>query len=117
MTENCKLSDLSLSLCVYSVKINVKDLNYIDLGKRLNPSGYVLTINSNFIYKSQEGFEELIVRPKKISPRLMKLRSSPDFKERKMVGDGTCFQSCLDFIILIDKINYKMRYFPKSGDI
>src|SRR2546421_35998 len=114
MTENRKLSDLSLSLCVYTVKINVKDLNYIDLGKRLNPSGFVLAINSNFIHKSQEGYEELIARPKKVSPRLMKLRTTPGFKQRKIVGDGTCFQSCLDFIILIDKINYKMRYFPKS---
>lgn len=117
MTEDCKLSDLSLSLCVYSAKIDVKDLNYIDLGKRLNPSGYVLAINSNFIHKSQEGFEELIAKPKKVSPRLMKLRLTPGFKERKMVGDGTCFQSCLDFIILIDVIYFKMRYFPKSGDI
>ncbi|CAJ0831368.1 3745_t:CDS:1, partial [Entrophospora sp. SA101] len=29
--------------------------------------------------------------------------------EHKKVGDGTCFQSCLDFI--------RMLYFPKSGDL
>ena len=112
-----KFSDLTLSLCVYSVKLSVKDLDYKTLGVQLEPNKVIVAINSNFIHKAYEGFENFIAQPKKITAHKKKLMTTPLFKERKKVGDGTCFQSCLDFVILIDTKNYKMRYFPKSGDI
>lgn len=128
MTENTRFSKLSLSLCVYSAKINVKDLNYITIGELLEPNHEIVSINSNFIHKAYPGFERYIARPKNLSPYKKKLMATPGYRERKKVGDGTCFHSCLDFNILIgDHLidsrifshpkNYRMRYFPKSGDL
>lgn len=120
MTENSRFSGLSLSLCVYSAKISVKDLNYISLGVQLEPNQEIVSINSNFVHKAYPGFEGYITRPKNITPAKKKMMASPGYRERKKVGDGTCFQSCLDFSVCLctasSKI-YKMRYFPKSGDI
>lgn len=130
MTGNTKFSELSLSLCVYSAKISVKDLDYITIGGLLEPNQEIVSINSNFIHKTYEGFEGYIARPKNISPSKKKLIATQGYRERKKVGDGTCFQSCLDFTIMIgDQCtsqindtqilsypkNYRMRYFPKSG--
>jgi hypothetical protein len=117
-------SKLSLSLCVYSAKISVKDLDYITIGELLEPNHEIVSINSNFVHKAYPGFEGYISRPKKVSPSKKKMMATHGYKERKKVGDGTCFQSCLDFNILIRDGGptatakaYRMRYFPKSGDI
>jgi len=117
MSENTRFSGLTLTLCVYSAKINVKDLDYITIGKLLEPNDEIVSINSNFIHKAYPGFENYIAGPKKISPYKKKLMATPGYKERKKVGDGTCFQSCLDFSILVGDHKYRLRYFPKSGDL
>ena len=118
MTENRVLSDLSLSLCVYSAKLSVHGINYIDLGDRLFPMDHVLAINSNFVHKAQKGFEQYISKPKKDSPRIRNLKSTHCFRERKKIGDGTCFNACLLFIIRSVSTNpLKMYFFPTSGDI
>jgi len=123
MTENTRFSRLYLTLCVYSAKINVKDLNYITIGELLEPTEEIVSINSNFVHKVFTGFEAYIAKLKEVSPSKKKMMAIPGYKERKKVGDGTCFQSCLDFNVLYDpKILgyptiYRMRYFPKSGDL
>ena len=122
MSEHNIFSGLSLSLCVYSAKINVNGFNYINLGEQLEPKGDIVSINSNFIHKAITGYEYFIAKPKILTPAKKKLIALPGYKERKKVGDGTCFQSCLDFTILLDDTltgekNYRMRYFPKSGDL
>jgi hypothetical protein len=113
---NSIFGGLTLSLCVYSAKISVKDLNYIELGEKFTPNEKIVAINSNFIHNAYNGFEEFISKPKKITYYKKKLMATAGYKERKKVGDGTCFGSCLEFIIFIDK-PYKTRYFPKSGDL
>src|SRR5690242_11206984 len=112
---NSIFGGLSLSLCVYSVKISVKDLNYIELGEKFEPNEKIVAINSNFIHKTYNGFEEFINKPKKITCYKKKLMAMPGYKERKKVGDGTCFSSCLELVILVDEKPFKTRYFPKSG--
>ncbi|CAJ0843893.1 10331_t:CDS:2 [Entrophospora sp. SA101] len=77
----------------------------------------IFMINSNFVHKAYDGFEEFINRPKKLAPSKKKLIAIPGYKERKKIGDGTCFQSCLEFIVLIDDKTYKMCYFPRSGEL
>lgn len=101
MTGNTIFSGLSLSLCVYSAKISVKDLDYITIGGLLEPNQEIVSINSNFIHKAYLGFDGYIARPKNPSPSKKKMMTTPGYRERKKVGDGTCFQSCLDFTILI----------------
>jgi len=117
MTENTRFSRLYLTLCVYSAKINVKDLNYITIGELLDPTDEIVSINSNFVHKVFTGFEAYIAKLKEVSPSKKKMMAIPGYKERKKVGDGTCFQSCLDFNVLYDPRIFRMRYFPKSGDL
>ena len=127
MNGNTIFSGLSLTLCVYSAKINVKDLNYVTTGELLEPTDVIVSINSNFVHKAYPGFEKYIAKPKNVSPSKKKMMATPGYRERKKVGDGTCFQSCLDFSILIgdhcleqsttSSNKYRLRYFPKSGDI
>ena len=95
----------------------MNDLDYKTLGEQLEPNKDIVAINSNFIHKAYEGYEHFIARPKKLTARKKKLMAMPLYKERKKIGDGTCFQSCLDIVILIDTKHYRMRYFPRSGDL
>src|SRR2546421_11271137 len=57
-------SELVPSLIVTEYRINVTDLNYIELGKRLEPTKNVVTINSNFTYKALDGYDQFISKPK-----------------------------------------------------
>ena len=45
-------SELTPSLIVTEYRINVTDLDYIELGKRLKPTKNVVAINSNFTHKA-----------------------------------------------------------------
>nr|CAG8660291.1 13455_t:CDS:2 [Entrophospora candida] len=83
MCENNKFSNLTLALCVYSAKLSVKDLDYKTLGEQLEPNKDVVAINSNFIHKTYEGFENFIAQPKKLTAKKKKLMAMPLFKEQK----------------------------------
>ena len=48
-------SELTPSLIVTEYRINVTDLDYIELGKRLEPTKNVVAINSNFTHKVLDG--------------------------------------------------------------
>lgn len=39
-------------LTVFEFKINIRDLDYIELGSKLKPTRDIITINSNFINKT-----------------------------------------------------------------
>ncbi|CAH1769185.1 11474_t:CDS:1, partial [Entrophospora sp. SA101] len=99
------------------LKLMLKILIIKILENNLKPTKNILVINSNFVHKAYDGFEEFINRPKKLAPSKKKLIAIPGYKERKKIGDGTCFQSCLEFIVLIDDKTYKMCYFPRSGEL
>ncbi|CAH1768053.1 12654_t:CDS:2, partial [Entrophospora sp. SA101] len=71
----------------YQIHRCVKDLNYKDLGEQLNPTKNILAINSNFVHKAYDGFEEFINRPKKLTPSKKKLIATPGYKEQKKFGD------------------------------
>ncbi|CAJ0872938.1 3386_t:CDS:2, partial [Entrophospora sp. SA101] len=57
MCENIKFSNLTLSLCIYSVKLSMKDLDYKTLGEQLEPNKDIIAINSNFIHKTYEDYQ------------------------------------------------------------
>ncbi|CAJ0827023.1 3706_t:CDS:2 [Entrophospora sp. SA101] len=44
----------------------MKDLDYKTLGEQLEPNKDIIAINSNFIHKTYEGFENSIAQPKNI---------------------------------------------------
>ena len=57
-------SKLTPSLIVTEYRINVTDLDYIELGKKLQPTKNVVTINSNFTHKALDGYDQFISKPK-----------------------------------------------------
>src|SRR5437588_8657598 len=68
-------SELTPSLIVTEYRINVTDLDYIELGKRLEPTKNVITINSNFTRKALDGYNQFISKPKvKHTKKLMALK-------------------------------------------
>ncbi|CAJ0849560.1 8820_t:CDS:2, partial [Entrophospora sp. SA101] len=77
--------NLTLALCVYSIKLSVKDLDYKTLGEQLDPNKDIVAINSNFIHKTYEGFENFITQSKKLTAKKKKLMTIPTFKEQKKV--------------------------------
>src|SRR2546430_11910615 len=68
-------SELTLSLIVTEYRINITDLDYIELGKRLEPTKNVVAINSNFTHKAFDGYDQFISKPKvKRTKKLMVLK-------------------------------------------
>src|SRR5437588_225624 len=107
-------SELTPSLIVTEYRINVTDLDYIELGKRLEPTKNVVAINSNFIHKALDGYDQFISKPK---VKRTKKVNDPDKaftkKGRTCSGDHTTFNACIKFTIIIDnEENTKVvRYF------
>src|SRR3989440_6555709 len=68
-------SELTPSLIVTEYRINVTDLDYIELGKRLEPTKNVVAINSNFTHKALDGYDQFISKLKlSILRKLMALK-------------------------------------------
>ncbi|CAJ0822959.1 7802_t:CDS:2 [Entrophospora sp. SA101] len=86
MYENIKFSNLTL--CVYSVKLSMKDLDHKTLGEQLEPNKDIVAINSNFIHRTDEGFENFIAQPKKLTAKKKKLMKLHTFKEHKKESNG-----------------------------
>src|SRR5204862_7819967 len=113
-------SELTPSLIVTEYRINVTDLDYIELGKRLEPTKNVVAINSNFTHKALDGYDQFISKPK---VKRNKKNDSPEKassgRGRTRPGDHTTFIACIEFTIIVDdEENTKVaRYFPRSGAI
>src|SRR6266511_3714244 len=99
-------SELTPSLIVTEYRINVTDLDYIELGKRLEPTKNVVAINSNFIHKALDGYDQFISKPK------VKRTKKVDGPEKAFTGRGrmrsdnhTTFNACIKFTIVDDEEN------------
>ena len=106
-------SPLTSTLKVTEYKINVVNLDFIKLGERLEPVGDVVAINSNYVHKSLDGYEQFLVKPK-----LRKDKKDLKTKRGGLRGDCSTFNACIEFTIIVEV--YKaliVRYFPKSGSI
>jgi hypothetical protein len=106
-------SPLTSTLKVTEYKINVVDLDFIKLGRQLEPVGDVVAINSNYVHKSLDGYEQFLVKPK-----LRKDKKDLKTKRGGLRGDCSTFNACIEFTIIVEV--YKaliVRYFPKSGSI
>src|SRR5437763_13113912 len=83
-------SELTPSLIVIEYRINITDLDYIELGKRLEPTKNVVAINSNSKPK--------VKRTKKIdSPE-----KAFSWRGKTRPGDHTIFNACIEFTIIVD---------------
>ncbi len=71
----------------------------------LEPIGRVKAINSNFVHKTQVGFEHLKVKKKQ--------KRAP--QKRSEQGDGTCLNSSIQLSIQMKNKMYKPKLFPSKG--
>ncbi|GET50410.1 hypothetical protein RIR_jg33139.t1 [Rhizophagus irregularis DAOM 181602=DAOM 197198] len=83
-------SELTPSLTVTEFKINVEGLDYTVLGHKLEPTKDVIAINSNFIHKAFEGYEQYLSKPK--GERRCR-RSTPDNPLNRRSGSIQVFGS------------------------
>lgn len=105
---------LTSTLRVTEYKINVIDLDYIELGKKLVPTDNIVAINSNFIHKCFDGYEQFIAKPK----RIKKIVSHKSSKRGGIhAGDCSVFNACIEFTVILESNNTTIRYFPRSGNI
>src|ERR1043166_4901008 len=113
-------SELTPSLIVTEYRINVTDLDYIELGKRLEPTKNVDTINSNFTHKALDGYDQFISKPKvKRTKKIDSPEKASSGRGKMRPDDHTTFNTCIEFTIIIDdNENTKVaRYFSRSGTI
>jgi hypothetical protein len=111
-------SELIPFLTVTEFKINVGNLNYIKLGERFEPTKDVVTINSNFVYKAFDGYDYFLSKLK--SEKCHKGGISDNSLNRhKHYSDGSMFNTCIEFSIIIDgsRNTNIIRYFSRSGNI
>lgn len=114
------VSELIPSLNVTEFIINIADLDYIELGGKLQPTKDIVAINSNFIHKAFDGYDRFISKPKVKRTRKIDgpvIASSGRGKTRP--GDHTTFNACIEFTVIVDdEENTRIaRYFPRSGAI
>lgn len=108
-------SELTSALRLTEYKINVIDLDCIELGKLLEPTKDVIAINSNYIHKCFDGYDQFLSKPKSAKSAFNK----PKSKRGGLRGDRSTFNSCIEFIINLNNKSETtvIRYFPKSGRI
>src|SRR2546421_9602850 len=100
---NVLCNELIPSLIVTEYRINVTDLDYIELGKRLEPTKNVVAINSNFIHKALDGYDQFISKPKvKYTKKFDSLEKASSGRGRTRPGDHTTFNACIEFTIIVD---------------
>src|ERR1041385_7344550 len=92
---------LTLSLIVTEYRINVTDLDYIELGKRLEPTKNVVAINSNFTHKALDGYDQFISKPKvKHIKKIDNPEKASSERGRTRPDNYTTFNACIEFTII-----------------
>jgi hypothetical protein len=111
-------SELTPSLTVTELKINVENLDYIKLGERFEPTKDVVAINSNFVHKAFDGYEHFLSKLKS-EKHCRSDASDNSLNRRKHYGDSSMFNACIKFSIIIDESGNTnvIHYFPQSGSI
>ena len=109
-------SELTSILKVTEYKIKFVDLDCIKLGKLLEPTKNIIAINSNYIHKCFDGYDQFLSKP---------ILNKSKSKRGGLRGDHSTFNSCIEFrlnLVFPERPEDKskttfIRYFPKSGSI
>jgi hypothetical protein len=106
-------SELTPSLTVTELKINVGNFDYIKLGEKFEPTKDVVAINSNFVHKAFDGYDYFLSKPKS-EKRCRGGASDNSLNRCKHYGDGSTFNACIEFSIIIDESGNTniICYFP-----
>ena len=102
------ISDLTMFTCTLRLRLSNINCTSESLSKVLKLTGCVKAINSNFYHIAQ--------------PEYLKCKKDPNQNrkcKRKFQGDGTCFNSAIEAIIIPDHTNpkkyYAIKTFPSTG--
>ena len=106
-----QLSELMPSLVVSKVFININSLDYKEICKYFEPNGDIVAINSNFSHKALEGYESFLTKPKCEKSKQKRIAY------KKIVGDGSTFNSSIEFMTSFNGHIRLLRYYPKRGQI
>lgn len=114
------LTPLTLFVCTYVAKLGNLHLNVVDLTAEIcvNPHGALVAINSNYGHACQPQYAHLLKKPHPPLRRLALQRGHV----RKVQGDGTCFNSAIEPILVIEHPGissekvYKLKCFPSTGE-
>ena len=113
------LSPNHMFVCTFEARIGGINLSIIDFIDQITPSGTIKAINCNFGHKAQDDYEQYLKLVRKEKRR----RANPyqtETKTRKLQGDGTCFNSTVEPVIIFDdnpnKV-YKVKCFTSTGVI
>jgi hypothetical protein len=100
------------------LKINVGNLDYIELGEKFEPTKDIVAINSNFVHKAFDGYDHFLSKLKSEKHRRGDT-SDNSLNRCKHYGDGSTFNTCIEFSIIIDESGNTnvIRYFSWSGSI
>ena len=102
-------SKCEMFVCTYEVVLSNIKITHKDLIEILEPAGPIKALNCNFGHKCQFGHESFLKeakRPKRVEIRLEDLNEDKlapaTTRQRKLQGDGSCFNSAMEAIVLID---------------
>jgi hypothetical protein len=115
------LDDLQMTIYSYQAQVSGLIVDFLKLYYMLEPTidetDYMLSLHCNFAHRINSNLDETWQQ------RVSKKKSSSKKKTRKPVGDGTCFNTCLEIYIRInhpdlppDKF-YKMKCSSTTGQI
>jgi hypothetical protein len=106
-------SELTPSLTVTELKINVGNLDYIELGEKFEPTKDVVAINSNFVHKAFDGYNHFLSKPKS-EKRCRGGASNNSLNRHKHYDDGSTFNAYIEFSIIINESSNTnvICYFP-----
>ena len=90
------ISDLTMFTCTLRLRLSNINCTSESLSKVLKLTGCVKAINSNFHHIAQPDYLNFKKEPKQKGKR-----------KRKFQGDGTCFNSAIEAIIIPDHTNPK----------
>ena len=114
---------VKMFVCTLESKVtNIEFPNFSDFATRMcTPSAHphIIAINSNFGHWCRPGYE-LFLKAKKV-----KKNADKDEIERASQGDGACFNSAVEPILTIQRLEvgrlpskvYKIKFFPSTGRI
>ena len=105
---------LKMFVCTYEAQLHGIDISHAKLIKMLQPKGAIKVLNCNYGHMCQPGYEEFLKHkpPHKPQKRLQRRPKTPPgggkvlrpatTRKRKLQGDGTCFNSAIEVIIVLD---------------
>jgi hypothetical protein len=113
---------LRMFVCTYEAHLSNLKINHEILfgllTKKTDNWGPIVALNYNFGHAAKNGYEHYIKRPRVTADN--HLIAPPGRRQRKLQGDGTCFNNTIESVIIpnITTPNkvYNIKCFPTTGE-